>query len=75
MTNADLKKEWEAQVALFRTSGKSIPKWCAAQDLIAHQFRYWLRKLETSESNLPNTLDPETGYFKNVRFPGLLLNY
>ncbi|QGG48328.1 IS66 family insertion sequence element accessory protein TnpA [Heliorestis convoluta] len=51
MSRAHLKKEWEARVAAYRASGLSIPKWCAANDVKAHQLRYWLKKIEAVESS------------------------
>jgi len=37
---------WAERIADFQASGLSVPQWCAAHGLKAHQLRYWLKKLE-----------------------------
>lgn len=57
MKNADLKKEWDVRIAEFKTSGQSIPQWCANQNLKTHQLRYWLQKTETREASLTTSTE------------------
>jgi transposase-like protein len=50
VTNTDIRKEWEARVAKFKSSGQSTTEWCAAYNLKPHQLRYWLRKLKAEHT-------------------------
>jgi len=34
----------------YKASGQRVPAWCAAQDVKAHQLRYWIQKLEPAQS-------------------------
>ncbi len=37
---------WAKRIADFKTSGLSVPQWCAVRGFKAHQLRYRLKKLE-----------------------------
>lgn len=50
MPKTELRKEWERRIAVFRASGQTQAKWCAANDLKIHQFKYWLKRIEDSKS-------------------------
>ncbi len=50
MSKAELRKEWERRIAIFRASGQTQTKWCAANDLNLHQLKYWLKRIEDSTS-------------------------
>jgi len=50
MTRAELRQEWEARVAAYKTSGQSVPAWCAANNIKPNQLWYWLRKLEPAKN-------------------------
>jgi hypothetical protein len=50
MEKAELRKEWERRISVFRASGQTQAKWCAANDLKEHQLKYWLKRIEGSNS-------------------------
>jgi hypothetical protein len=50
MPKTELMKEWERRIAVFKASGQTQTKWCAANDLKIHQFKYWLKRIEDSNS-------------------------
>lgn len=50
MEKAELRKEWERRIIAFRASGQTQAKWCAANDLKEHQLKYWLKRIEGSNS-------------------------
>jgi hypothetical protein len=50
MKKDELRKEWEHQIALFRSSGLTQAKWCAINEIKLHQLKYWLKRLEGSTS-------------------------
>lgn len=49
MTNLELKKEWEARIAAYKSSGQSGAAWCAANQINLHQFYYWKRRLTSDD--------------------------
>ena len=48
--NPELHKEWDCQVALYRTSGLTQTKWCEINEISVHQLKYWLKKLDNPHS-------------------------
>jgi hypothetical protein len=50
MANNELKIKWEARIADFKSSGQSGAAWCAANNVNVHQFYYWVRKSQSSNS-------------------------
>jgi hypothetical protein len=50
MEKAELRKEWERRISVFRASGQTQAKWCATNDLKEHQLKYWLKRIEGSNS-------------------------
>lgn len=72
MQNEKLRKEWEQRIAIYKTSGMTQSKWCETNDLSYHQFKYWLKRLNTTtkvkESNsmwIPITIDDDLRPIKN----------
>lgn len=70
--NEELRKEWKRRVAIYKTSGMTQSKWCEANDLSYHQFKYWLKRLDTStevkETNskwIPISIDDDSNNNKN----------
>lgn len=55
MEKSDLHKEWERRIALFRASGQTQTKWCAANDLKVHQLKYWIKRIEGTRSKQETT--------------------
>jgi hypothetical protein len=55
MPKTELRKEWEGRIAVFKASGQTQSKWCAANDLKLHQFKYWLKRIEDSNSTQNNS--------------------
>lgn len=50
MEKDELRKEWEQRIASYRASGLTQAKWCEANDLKVHQLKYWLKRIEGSNS-------------------------
>jgi hypothetical protein len=50
MEKTELKIEWERRIAIFKESGQTQAKWCAANDLKLHQLKYWLKRVEGSSA-------------------------
>lgn len=46
MTHFELKKEWQARISDFKSSGQSGAAWCAANQINLHQFYYWKKRLD-----------------------------
>jgi hypothetical protein len=42
MEKTELQIKLERRVAIFRASGQTQAKWCAANDLKLYQLKYWL---------------------------------
>lgn len=71
--NEKLRKEWEQRIARYKTSGMTQSKWCEANDLSYHQFKYWLKRVNTSsikveESNskwIPISIDDDLHHGNN----------
>jgi hypothetical protein len=55
MPKTELRKEWERRISVFKASGQTQSKWCAANDLKIHQFKYWLKRIEDSNSTQKNS--------------------
>ncbi|MEB6548863.1 hypothetical protein MXL46_07065 [Heyndrickxia sporothermodurans] len=49
-SNPELRKEWERQISVYRSSGQTQSNWCAANDISIHHFKYWLKSIEGSNS-------------------------
>lgn len=49
MTKTERRKHWEVQVAAFKSSGMSVPKWCEEHDVKDYQLRYWLNKFNPNQ--------------------------
>lgn len=47
----ELRKEWEQRIAVFKASGQTQAKWCAANEIKVHQLKYWLKRIEGSKAN------------------------
>lgn len=54
MQNNELRKLWEQRIASYRSSGLTQAKWCEANDLVSHQLKYWLKRIE--EPTLASTV-------------------
>src|SRR5690348_697167 len=50
MLKTELRKEWEQRIAVFKANGQTQAKWCEANDLKLHQFKYWLKRIADSNS-------------------------
>lgn len=50
MTKAEQQIEWIAQITEYKASGLSTKEWCAEHKMKPHQLRYWLRKLQPTDS-------------------------
>jgi hypothetical protein len=48
MGKDELRKEWKRLIASYRASGQTQAKWCEANNLKLHQFKYWLKRIEGS---------------------------
>lgn len=44
MTKEERRSYWSGRIAEFKTSGQSMPAWCAAHNVRIHQMRYWLKR-------------------------------
>ena len=44
MTKEERRNYWAATIEEFRSSGQSVPAFCADRDIKLHQMRYWLKK-------------------------------
>lgn len=53
MTKAETRQSWEARFAAYRSSGLTVSKWCAANDVSYRQFYYWTRKLKGTVATVP----------------------
>lgn len=49
--NPELRKELERRIAVYRSSGQNQVKWCKANDISLHQFKYWLKKMRGQIQN------------------------
>jgi hypothetical protein len=49
--NLELYKEWERRIALYKTSGLTQSKWCEINEISIHQLKYWLYKIDSSDSS------------------------
>ena len=49
-SNLELRKEWERRISIYRSSGQTQAKWCEANDISIHQFRYWIKRIEVPKS-------------------------
>lgn len=57
--NLELRKEWERRIAEYKTSGQSQVKWCEANGLSIHQFRYWMKRIRNQhDENIGNSWIP-----------------
>lgn len=45
------RQEWEVRVASYRSSGLSMAKWCAANDVKPHQLGYRLKRERAAASD------------------------
>jgi hypothetical protein len=50
MSKTEIRKEWERRIAVFRASGQTQSKWCSVNDLKLHQLKYWIKKIENTNS-------------------------
>lgn len=50
MSKTELQKDWERRISLFKASGQTQSKWCEANDLKLHQFKYWYYKIENNKT-------------------------
>lgn len=61
--NLELRREWERRIAEYKTSGLSQVKYCEANGLSIHQFRYWMKRMRnkytenTSNSWVPVVIE------------------
>lgn len=44
-SNPELRKKWEQRISAYKESGLTQVKWCEANDVSIHQFKYWYRKI------------------------------
>ena len=44
--NSELRKEWEQRIAAYKESGQTQVKWCEANDISIHQFKYWMKRIK-----------------------------
>jgi hypothetical protein len=44
--NPELRKKWEQRISAYKASGLTQAKWCEANDISIHQFKYWLKKIK-----------------------------
>jgi len=51
MTKLERRNLWASRVTEFKSSGQSVPAWCAANELRPNQLRYWLSKHEAKRAN------------------------
>jgi hypothetical protein len=49
MSRFELHKEWVKEMSEFQASGQTATAWCADRGINIHRFRYWTRKLRTSQ--------------------------
>ena len=54
MTKEERRNYWASTIEEFRSSGKSVPAFCANRDIKLHQMRYWLKK--EKDKSAKNTL-------------------
>lgn len=45
-SNPELRKKWEQRISDYKESGLTQTKWCEANDVSIHQFKYWSRKIK-----------------------------
>lgn len=45
MENKELRYKWEARIASYKSSGQTQAKWCEANQISMHQFKYWYKKI------------------------------
>lgn len=53
MTQEYLKKEWQAKIALYETSGKKQSVWCRENGINLRNFNRWYNKLKKQASSVP----------------------
>ena len=46
-----LRKDWEARIADFKSSGQSAKEWCNANNIKPSKLHYWLRKFKSDEQS------------------------
>lgn len=46
MQKNELRKQWEQRIASYRASGQTQAKWCEANNIVLHQLKYWLKRIE-----------------------------
>lgn len=57
MKHTEIRKVWVSRIAAFNQSEENIPEWCSRNNLKAHQLRYWIRKFETTEIEVPTSTE------------------
>ena len=50
MSKLERQKEWENRIEQYRSSGQSVKKWCADNNIKPGQLWYWLRKFKTNDA-------------------------
>ncbi|XJZ27107.1 IS66 family insertion sequence element accessory protein TnpA [Bacillota bacterium Lsc_1132] len=51
-----MRKQWEQRIASYRASGLTQAKWCEANNLVLHQLKYWLKRIEDPALKSVSTL-------------------
>lgn len=57
MEKAELQKEWERRIAVFKTSGQTQVKWCATNDLKVQQLKYGEKRFKDLTQNKSQTIN------------------
>jgi len=57
IARSQLRVEWEARIADYRSSGLTMAAWCAANQCTKDQLKYWLYKSKSSLSSGTTTPD------------------
>lgn len=58
-----LQSEWAARIADYQSSGLTMAAWCAANQCIVHQLKYWLTKSKAASS----AIKPASSHFVSLK--------
>lgn len=54
-SNEDKRREWQARVERHASSGLSVAKFCAKEQIAEKRFYYWMKRLKSVPHVSPNT--------------------
>jgi len=53
VSRAELRRQWEERIRVFRASGQGATAWCAAHNIRIATFHYWLRRFPLLPPSVP----------------------